>query len=416
MKVLSILSQKPYATGSGMYMTELMKALDKLGVEQAAIYACDDEERPNHGYWKPMDIQNLKEYPVHFNSKELPFDIFGMSDVMPYKSSIYSKMTEEQLKAYERAFLGKMQEAAAEFSPDLVIAHHLYLSTAIFEENFKNFKLCAVCHGTDLRQIKSHAGQRGRIISSIQKIGRIFALQNEQAKDISTWFKMDKSKITVVGSGLNSDIFHIKDPNSTNGLEEIRLVFAGKITKSKGIYSLINAINRIEDYSLRLSLAGSSGTKAEYKEIKAHAEKSRHKIEFLGHLNQQELSELFNKADIFVQPSYYEGLSMVCLEAAACGLPVVTSNTAGLQEFISDKLDRHHFVFINLPLMESVDKPVEEELPRYEEDLAQGIMEQIEILKEEKLCKAYLTKELFSWEKIAKTILREGMQVNEDNH
>ena len=185
----------------------------------------------------------------------------------------------------------------------------------------------------------------------------------------------------------------------------MRLVYAGKISKSKGLLSLIRALDMIEDGQLILDLAGGFGDAAEYDEIRALAAQSKHEINFLGHLHQMELANLFNQSDIFVLPSYYEGLGLVCIEAAACGLPVVATNTAGIKKFVTDKMEQNHFIFIDLPSMHNLDKPVENELPEFEVRLAQGIAEQIQAVKEDDLCRAYLDKEQFSWEVVARKIL-----------
>ena len=80
MRILSITAQKPNSTGSGVFLTELVKELAAKGHEQAVVagvYKEDKTEVP----------ENTKVYPVIFKSEELPFPIAGMSDEMPYEST-----------------------------------------------------------------------------------------------------------------------------------------------------------------------------------------------------------------------------------------------------------------------------------------------------------------------------------------
>ena len=71
MRILSITAQKPNSTGSGVFLTELVKELAAKGQEQAVVagvYKEDKTEVP----------ENTKVYPVIFKSEELPFPIAGM--------------------------------------------------------------------------------------------------------------------------------------------------------------------------------------------------------------------------------------------------------------------------------------------------------------------------------------------------
>lgn len=414
MKILNMIAQKPYATGSGIYMTELIKAFDKLGHEQAVLYGRNllgQYHQEEAALWQELRIGHHHRYPVEFNSQRLPFDIFGMSDAMPYRSLRYRDMTLAQSQAYEAEFIRVMGQAVAEFQPDLVLGHHLYLATALFAENFPDIKLWGICHGTDLRQLETNPKQRDRVLSSLQKLDKAFALQEEQAEEIQSLFGLSPESIKVVGNGFNGDIFHIKESRRTRDCcqrdwqkDPVRLVYAGKIAKSKGLLSLIRAVDQIEE-SLILDLVGGFGAPDEFEEIQSLAEASKHDIRFLGHLNQVELAECFNHSDLFVLPSYYEGLGLVCIEAAACGLPVVVSKTSGIEEFVADKIQQNHFVFIDLPAMEGKDQPLEAELPAFEKRLAEGIQAQIYGLKEGQFCQDYLDKDGLSWMAVALKIL-----------
>lgn len=57
-------------------------------------------------------------------------------------------------------------------------------------------------------------------------------------------------------------------------------------------------------------------------------------ILILGYVSEQELVRLYNCADIFIRPSYYEGFGLPVLEAMACGCPVIASNVGSLPEIV----------------------------------------------------------------------------------
>ena len=124
---MTITAQKPHSTGSGFYLTEMVKGFATLGHEQAVlagVYREDTVDFPTGTVF----------YPVYFKTEELPFPIAGMSDEMPYESTIYGQMNEEMLERFKASFASSIRKAAEEFRPDLVICHHLYLVTSIARE------------------------------------------------------------------------------------------------------------------------------------------------------------------------------------------------------------------------------------------------------------------------------------------
>ena len=135
MNILSIIAQKPHSTGSGIYLTELVRALNELGQNQAVIAGI----YKNDSMLLPDPVQF---FPVYFQTDRIPFLIAGMSDQMPYESICYRSMTPKMVNQFKQAFLEKVKEVVDSFRPDLIICHHLYLLTSFIREAFpekKNF-------------------------------------------------------------------------------------------------------------------------------------------------------------------------------------------------------------------------------------------------------------------------------------
>ncbi|HIW21353.1 MAG TPA: glycosyl transferase family 1, partial [Candidatus Dorea intestinavium] len=145
MRILNISAQKPHSTGSGVYLRELVKVFQKKGYQQGVVpgvYTDDKVEFP----------REVAFYPVYFNQGKLPFNIPGMSDEMPYKSTKYSEMTSEMVKLFKEEFLQVIDQAVKELNPDIILCHHLYLLTAFVREKYPNKKIFGICHNTDIRQ------------------------------------------------------------------------------------------------------------------------------------------------------------------------------------------------------------------------------------------------------------------------
>ena len=173
MRILNITAQKPDSTGSGIYLSELVRELEKEGHTQAVIAGVYPEDE----ILLPPDVER---FFVYFHTEELPFAIAGMSDEMPYESTVYRTMTEEMTEQFMTAFRKKIKEAVVKFRPDLILSHHLYLVTAIAKECAGSIPVYGFCHNTDLRQMRSHGLQRSYIREHIAALDRIYALHDEQ--------------------------------------------------------------------------------------------------------------------------------------------------------------------------------------------------------------------------------------------
>ena len=75
MKILSIITQKPSSTGSGIYLTEILKSYRHLGEEQAVICGVTKED-------KLPDIPSVEFFPVYYESEELPGRLIPLPSVI----------------------------------------------------------------------------------------------------------------------------------------------------------------------------------------------------------------------------------------------------------------------------------------------------------------------------------------------
>ena len=124
MNILHVSAQRPDSTGSGVYLRETVGALAALGHRQAVVAGVGmDDVSPF-----PHDV--LFE-PVRFDGEELPFPVVGMSDVMPYPSTRYRDLTPEMVAQFRAAFTKAFDHVFAQFKPDVVICHHLYLVCSV---------------------------------------------------------------------------------------------------------------------------------------------------------------------------------------------------------------------------------------------------------------------------------------------
>ena len=368
-RILHIISQYPGKTGSGIYLQELIKEGNKRGYTQGLIAGIQNGDILNFSY---ID----KFYPLIFNVEELPFPIVGMSDTMPYESIRYCDLTIDMLNKWKVCFQKVIIKAIEDFKPDIILSHHLWLSTSLVAKLAEDIKVIGICHGTDIRQLEKCPQYRQEVLVGCKELDKIFSLSEEQRQDISMRYDIPAEKIIVIGGGYNAEIFF--PPLNKVYNKKIKIVYAGKLSYAKGLVSLLRVFGKIKDkYNLKLLLVG-SGVGEEEENIKELGINLGTDVEFLGEITQKDLGEVFRKSDVFVLPSFYEGLSLVTIEALACGLLVVVTEIKGLKSNLGTIVNNSGVIeYVKLPSMIKVDKPLEEELPLFEDRLQHAIERQI---------------------------------------
>ncbi|MBI3842878.1 MAG: glycosyltransferase family 4 protein [Thaumarchaeota archaeon] len=110
---------------------------------------------------------------------------------------------------------------------------------------------------------------------------------------------------------------------------EKQIIFAGRLSKEKGILQLLEITKGLPN-DIHLIILGSGPEENKVREIA----KSKSNVHFLGYQTKQKTIELIRGSDILVQPSILEGISSTILEAMACKTPVIATNTGGNKEIL----------------------------------------------------------------------------------
>jgi glycosyltransferase involved in cell wall biosynthesis len=85
------------------------------------------------------------------------------------------------------------------------------------------------------------------------------------------------------------------------------------------------------------------------------------------------LAEKLNASDVFVLPSFYEGLPLVLIEALACGLQAICTDLPGIRPWMNRTVPNHGVCFVKPPEMENEDEALPESLLEFEQRLAAAI-------------------------------------------
>lgn len=376
LNVLHLLSQQPGKTGSGVALLAMVRLGAQAGWRQRAVVGLPGEEPlPEIPPLAPADI-----FYVRFDQPPLPFALPGMSDIMPYPSTRFSSLTSEQIEAYLGAFADALKAAAADFRPDLIQSNHLWLLTALARLLFPQTPLCVYSHGTELRQLKHAAHLAPFVLPACADVDRVFALHAENRDRIVEAYGIPESRIRIVGAGFREDLFRPgPDCRPATDRDELIVVYAGKISAPKGVPWLIEAFGRLTPPAgkrVKLMLAGSSGDPAA-EQIRRQAA-GFDNVVFLGALTQAELAQLLQRADLFVLPSFFEGLPLVVVESLACGCRVVMTDLPGTDDWMPEGLCAEGRVErVPLPRLTGPDTPAAADLPVFVERLAEALSRQL---------------------------------------
>ncbi|OBB35055.1 glycosyltransferase family 4 protein [Mycobacterium sp. 852002-51961_SCH5331710] len=224
--------------------------------------------------------------------------------------------------------------------PDVVHAHDwLVAHPAIALAEFFDVPLVSTIHATE-------AGRHSGWVS-----GRI----SRQVHAVESWLVHESDSLITCSASMRDEVGELFGPGLAesyvirNGIDcgrwpfaqrrprtgPAQLLYLGRLEYEKGIHDAIAALPRIRRThpGTTLTVAG-EGTQLDWLVEQARKHKVLKATSFVGHLDHDALVDLLHTADAAVLPSHYEPFGIVALEAAATGIPLVTSNVGGLGEAV----------------------------------------------------------------------------------
>lgn len=162
----------------------------------------------------------------------------------------------------------------------------------------------------------------------------IITVSNFSRNEISTYYKIGKSKIYVIPNAVGH-LFSMSNNCKRNSGEEYYLTVSS-VNYHKNLHGLVNALVE-SNVDIKLKIIG--GKTAAFKNVDICSHDPR--IIFLGRVTDEELVKLYQGAKAFIFPSFYEGFGIPPLEAQSCGCPVISSDRAAMKEV----LDKSVFYF-----------------------------------------------------------------------
>lgn len=158
-------------------------------------------------------------------------------------------------------------------------------------------------------------------------------------------YEIDKNKTVVIKNGVSRLFLEanrydqkvaMRKENSMSMTEKI-LLFVGVLNGRKDVGEIIKAIPEIigKKVDVRLFIIGMGELKKKYIGMSHKLNVNEH-VFFVDNVSHEELVGYYAMSDVFILPSYYEGLPKVAIEAMAMGLPVICSDIPGHKELIAN--------------------------------------------------------------------------------
>jgi glycosyltransferase involved in cell wall biosynthesis len=307
-------------------------------------------------------------YPLPFGKAPLDFAVPGMSDVMPYPSTRFSALTEDQVAHYRKAWADHLRPILADFRPDVIHSHHVWLMSATLKDIAPDTPVLTQCHATGIRQMELCPHLADRVREGCSRIDAFAVLHRGHANELERCLGISRERIHRVGAGYRDDLFY-----APPSIPEPALLYVGKYSTAKGVPWLLDAFQKVSDrrQELKLHVAG-GGSGEEADALRARMDRLAPSVVQHGQVSQPELAEIARRSTVCVLPSFYEGLPLVLVEALACGCRLVATRLPGIAEELAPRLG-DLLTMVELPRLETVDQPHPDDLPAFVDRLVTAL-------------------------------------------
>ncbi|HWR40294.1 MAG TPA: glycosyltransferase [Patescibacteria group bacterium] len=220
------------------------------------------------------------------------------------------------------------------YQVDIIHAHCLLpdgLAALFLKSRNCNAKIICTIHGSDLNVYPSYNRiTRFLIYYVARRVDQIICVSDalrEKILEISP-----NANVTTIKNGIDFDKFAPQEEEQKPD-SQFNILFIGKVKKEKGIYDLLSAYEAVKKshQHIQLTIVGDC---SELDPRINKASTADNHIQFAGVVPNEEIKNYLNQADVFVLPSYSEGLPTVMLEAMAAKVPMILTPVGGIPEVV----------------------------------------------------------------------------------
>jgi glycosyltransferase involved in cell wall biosynthesis len=326
-------------SGSGIYTKNLARELSEMGHTVKVVFPEIEE----------VSFEAFESRVILFkgpNTVNPEFDYnFPCFTSHPRSVKTYYDLSQSELEGYVQKFVDVTKEEVENFKPDVIHAQHLWITP--YAASLTDVPYIVTAHGTDLKGFVKDERYHKYALEGAKHASKVITISDQVDAEVTQLYGVPEEKKSLVLNGYDENLFKVKGLDRQTVLNDFNLSdepdhivsFAGKLTHFKGVDVLLKAV-KIYDQAIKgnvLTLIAGNGEL--YEELNLMKKSLRlENVRFLGHINQTQLVDLYNIADVSTVPSRTEPFGLVAIEALACGTPVVGTNQGGLPDFLIDEV------------------------------------------------------------------------------
>jgi L-malate glycosyltransferase len=300
----------PTFGGSGVVATELGKALAKEGHKVHFIT-----------YSQPTRLDFLNENLFYH---EVDFHSYPLFEYPPYELALASKMV--SVVKNEKLDLLHVHYAIPHASA-------AYMAKQILKTEGIHIPVVTTLHGTDITLVGKDASYEPVVTFSINQSDGVTAVSSDLRKETLEYFKITND-IEVIPNFIDLEKFkkqkkdHFKRAICPNN--EALVVHTSNFRKVKRVTDVVRIFANIHnEIPSKLLMIGDGPERGKAEKL-CRDLNICDDVRFLGKL--EAVEEVLSVADLFLMPSEKESFGLAALEAMACEVPVISSNTGGIPE------------------------------------------------------------------------------------
>lgn len=300
----------PTFGGSGVVATELGKALAEKGHQVHFIT-----------YTQPVRL-NFYNENLFYHAVYVPN--YPLFQYPPYELALASEIV--NVVRYEKLDLLHVHYAIPHASA-------AFMAKQILKSEGYELPVVTTLHGTDITLVGKDASFEPVVTFSINQSDGVTTVSESLKADTYQQFKITK-EIEVIPNFVDLEVFkrqekaHFRTAICPNG--EKLLVHTSNFRKVKRVQDVMEIFSKVrKQIPSKLLLIGDGPERVNMERLCRELNICED-VRFLGKLGAVE--EVLSIADVFLMPSEKESFGLAALEAMACEVPVISSNTGGIPE------------------------------------------------------------------------------------
>ena len=277
-------------------------------------------------YSQPVRLALLNPN-VHYHEVNVPE--YPLFHYQPYELALSSKLV-DMVKLY------KIEVLHVHYA--IPHAYAGYMAKQMLKDEGIDIPMVTTLHGTDITLVGNHPFYKPAVSFSINKSDVVTSVSQSLKDDTYRLFDI-KNEIVVIPNFIelikDKPVENIACHRSLMADEnEMIITHISNFRKVKRIEDIVKIFYEIQkEVPSKLMMVG-EGPEKENAEYLCNKLGIQNKVIFFG--NSNEIDKILSYSDLFLLPSETESFGLAALEAMACGVPVISSNSGGLPEVNKD--------------------------------------------------------------------------------